>query len=564
LTALRGLGIVYWNVSNLTEAEVYLHRAIRLAHKIKAPPLELAQLYGWLCKLLRWQSRLDDSILVAREGLAQLGDDTQSLEAAIIYGNLVDAYLLKGERVEYHTALGRMAQFLATLPYSDDLFYDYGYMLIMHRDRNEIEEALKWLRFVEQGLRDGHNLLWTAGLHQWQTARYLEAIGDMRAAIAHNELGLELCRKLGDFKTLAWGLNHLAERYVSVGELARAQAVDEESLVLHKQLGWEGDIMEGAHILAGIRYCQGAVADGIELIETALELARRTGFNFARGFHGTLLGRMLLAQGRREEAQAQFQIVMDTETPDAWGRLWIIQALTGLEATYADPVAFRAYCREIESRRPELGQLGLRQWWLEPAAPDTGLQTDALENLEAEIEQGRWKWIDPYGDCAYTLADGLMIRAANCRDLWANNLSAPRLVRPAAGDFAVQATCRGAMPDRPAIGGLLLWQDKANYLRLTWGELGFDQVALAGALDNRNLVIGRGSLPNTGRVVLRLERQSDQVRALCSADGRQWYSVGQIAFPAHGPLVVGLHAIGQIDRMIYAGAYPEGTAIRFG
>jgi hypothetical protein len=40
--------------------------------------------------------------------------------------------------------------------------------------------------------------------------------------------------------------------------------------------------------------------------------------------------------------------------------------------------------------------------------------------------------------------------------------------------------------------------------------------------------------------------------------------VGQIAVPAHGPLVVGLHAIGQIDRMIYAGAYPEGTAIRFG
>ena len=281
LAALKGLGIVYWNVSNLAEAEVYLHRAIALAHKIKAPPLELAQLYGWLCKLLRWQSRLDDLILVALEGLAQLGDDTQSLEAAIFYGNLVDAYLLKGERVQYHAALGRMAQFLATLPYSDDLFYNYGYALIMHRDRNEIEEALKWLRFVEQGLRDGHNPLQTAWLHQWQTARYLEAIGDMRAAIAHNELGLERCRKLGDAKTLAWGLNHLAERYLPVGELAKAQAVDEESLVLHKRLGWEGDIMEGTHILAGIRYCQGAVADGIELIETALELARRTGFNFA-------------------------------------------------------------------------------------------------------------------------------------------------------------------------------------------------------------------------------------------------------------------------------------------
>jgi hypothetical protein len=272
---------------------------------------------------------------------------------------------------------------------------------------------------------------------------------------------------------------------------------------------------------------------------------------------------MLLAQGRREEAQAQFRIVMDTETPDAWGRLWIIRALTGLEATCADPAAFRAYCREIASRRPELGQLGLRQWWLEPATPDTGLQSITLENLEAEIE-GYYEWVDPYGDCAFALADGLTIRAANCRDLWANNLSAPRLVRPATGDFAVQATCHAAMPDRPAIGGLLLWQGKANYLRLTCGQHGPDQVMFAGALDNRNLVIGRGSLPAAGRVVLRLERRGDQAHALCSADGRQWYSVGQTAFPAHGPLLVGLHALGQIDRMMWPGAYPEGTAIRFG
>jgi hypothetical protein len=243
--------------------------------------------------------------------------------------------------------------------------------------------------------------------------------------------------------------------------------------------------------------------------------------------------------------------------------LWTVNALAGLEATYSDPAAFQAYCRDIESRRPELGELGLCQWWLEPAAPDTSLQSDALEDLEAEIAQGRWEWADQFGDCAYALADGLVIHAANCRDLWANNLSAPRLVRPAAGDFAVQVTCRAAMPDRPAIGGLLLWQDKANYLRLTWGELGVDQVALAGALDNRNAVIGRGSLPNAGRVLLRLERSDDQVRALCSIDDRQWYRVGQMAFPAGGPLLVGLHAIGKIDRMMWPGAYEEGTAIRF-
>jgi hypothetical protein len=36
-----------------------------------------------------------------------------------------------------------------------------------------------------------------------------------------------------------------------------------------------------------------------------------------------------------------------------------------------------------------------------------------------------------------------------------------------------------------------------------------------------------------------------------------------VAFPVEDPLQVGLHAIGHIDRSVYHGAYPDGTAIRF-
>jgi regulation of enolase protein 1 (concanavalin A-like superfamily) len=62
---------------------------------------------------------------------------------------------------------------------------------------------------------------------------------------------------------------------------------------------------------------------------------------------------------------------------------------------------------------------------------------------------------------------------------------------------------------------------------------------------------------------LRLERRADHVSALCSGDGQNWYSVGHALFPAADPVVVGVHAIGSINRAIYHGAYPEGTAIRF-
>jgi hypothetical protein len=39
--------------------------------------------------------------------------------------------------------------------------------------------------------------------------------------------------------------------------------------------------------------------------------------------------------------------------------------------------------------------------------------------------------------------------------------------------------------------------------------------------------------------------------------------VGDVEFPVESPLQVGLHAIGNIDRTVYHGAYPDGTAIRF-
>ena len=72
--------------------------------------------------------------------------------------------------------------------------------------------------------------------------------------------------------------------------------------------------------------------------------------------------------------------------------------------------------------------------------------------------------------------------------------------------------------------------------------------------------MGKSSEP----VFLRLERVGDRVRGLCSVDEEAWYSVGEVAFPVGGTMPqVGLHAIGEIDRTVYHGAYADGTAIRF-
>jgi regulation of enolase protein 1 (concanavalin A-like superfamily) len=149
------------------------------------------------------------------------------------------------------------------------------------------------------------------------------------------------------------------------------------------------------------------------------------------------------------------------------------------------------------------------------------------------------------------------------------NLSAPRMLRPASGDWAIQAHCAPVSADRPAIGGLVLWMDKENYLRLDRGATGERDLYFGGSLANRDVLIGRGRLSHkdakegTGSTFLRLERIGDRVQAFGSTDGENWFTVGVVTFPVKDPVQVGVHAIGKIDRAVYRGAYPDGTAIRF-
>jgi hypothetical protein len=176
--------------------------------------------------------------------------------------------------------------------------------------------------------------------------------------------------------------------------------------------------------------------------------------------------------------------------------------------------------------------------------------------------------------------DRLEIHAANGRDLYDINLSAPRLLRPASGDLAVQTVSAPVSDEKPAIGGLLLWKDKKNYLRLDRGTRGEREICFRGCLENKDVIIGRGLLPIgksadlpvskwPGRISLRLERAADRVDAFCSADGENWFTVGHIGFPVEDPIQVGLCAFslqaasGNLGRTVYHGAYPDGTAIRF-
>src|SRR5260370_29214829 len=167
-------------------------------------------------------------------------------------------------------------------------------------------------------------------------------------------------------------------------------------------------------------------------------------------------------------------------------------------------------------------RLPLIQWYLKPTQPRafSGLRA---EEFRAASLLPDWVWQDPFGDGSFRVQNGLEIQAANGRDLWHINLSAPRLLRPVAGEFAIQTVCLPLTADQPAMGGILLWKDQENFLRLDRGTRGPHEVSFQGCLGNQHIIIGRGRLP-AERLSLRLERQSSRVNALCSADGQNWFT----------------------------------------
>jgi hypothetical protein len=278
----------------------------------------------------------------------------------------------------------------------------------------------------------------------------------------------------------------------------------------------------------------------------------------------------------------------------AYGRIFAA-VLSGLEGVFGDRASFQAFCRQLPGWAPfrdgievspDLSELALGQWSLESADPDP--QPGAVDHPIDERFQGwqvdalpeGWTWHDPFGDCRYAFRNGMVIEAANGRGLWKLNRSAPRITIPlpspaseAASGVVWETVCAPADADKPAMGGLLIWIDDKNYLRLDRGLSGPNEITLIGCLENRDVLLGRGRLPpgpagvgapeHLERAWLRFEWRAGRVRALCSANGETWYASGAVALPFSADARLGLYACGDIDRNIHHGAYPDGAALWF-
>jgi class 3 adenylate cyclase/tetratricopeptide (TPR) repeat protein len=559
--AIRGLGQVYFEgTHHVAEAEEYLREAIVLGREIGLAPLELARLYYRLGHWLFFRGRYDEMLRVGEEGLSLLGTNAHSAEAALMNVTIGCAHSCFGPRHrkkwrEFHL---RNAEFIQNLPYSSEEmrgpYTELADVYYFH-ERN-FEEALSWLHALEVRAQEHHDLRALAAVQQL-AASFHESQGDLSAVIAHLQEALEINVKTGDAKHQSWYWGQLGQTFLNLGNLQEAEEHLHRALEMG-ELAPKSVIANCYRASGTISRCLGSGDRARVAVLRSIQLFDEIGWHVSEADAMGCLGHMHLALGERQQALQQFQAAMARV-----GRLFPA-ALSGLESAYEDPQAFRDFCRRFQAEHPSTDDARYArwvQWYLEPTEP-FALAEHRIDERFVDPPSPAWTWQDPFSDCSYTLRNGLQIQAANGRDLWWLNHSAPRLLRSASSDFAIQTICVPATPEKPAIGGLLLWKDERNYLRLDRGIWGPGEISFHGCIDGQDLHFGRGRLP-AERILLRLERLGTRVNALCSADGERWFTAGQVEFPIEDPVEVGLHAIGMIDRTIYPGAYPEGTAIRF-
>ena len=577
VVALHGLGEIHETLGNLAEADATLRRAIALAADLALPPRRQAHIIMSLCRFLAATGDNPGLVEQCNQGLSLIDGQDAPMELVAFTTYLSKAAANRGQWRLGVSHFATIVDLLPQLDYSAYLIDAYFWGVLWCRFTKQVQWGFELTETAIASALRQHDY-WSASqlsgpsklfLHETtgNSALALACVVESRryAEMAGNELmirgstyWLGVCH--------GWMLGNLdeGERYARLDLQTRGEMFQPASYVFT-------DIVLGL-----IQYCRHNWSEALAALERAHRLATEDQFRV----DGVRRGRVGLAWtyfmvDRKADGLALLSHIAAEEELHIESWPTVACALAGLEAMCADADEYEIVQHQIMAAREE-EPLPLVQWRLTPAKPDARFEDDDPAHKPGFSEKpglSGWTWHDQFGDCSYREEDdALTICAANCHDLWLNNFAAPRLLQ----HDGWRLRSRGGLSARPMkigcrLGGLLLWQDRENYLRLTWNTLSPAGIELLGCVENVDGLFGIGHLPGADRVFLRLERIGSRVRALCSADGDIWYSAGEVDFPIDDPagksarksVEVGPLAIGMIHRYVHAGAWPDGTAIRF-
>jgi hypothetical protein len=388
--------------------------------------------------------------------------------------------------------------------------------------------------------RENHDMKGLADAYAMLGCAVYPTIGDTENAIMCLQESIDICERIGD-------LSHAVRNAVFLGHIYLRQGLVRKA----------EDCLRATERYAETAQVRGWLEAFVARFRADVHIARQ---DYATAVEGLVaLGPMQGDEtaGLYPAATVNLAIGDIVQAADLLDRVQTLggaqwHMLTTYEKAYGSGARFDAACDLVASQHEDQ-PLQLRLGPSDVARPHGIMRTPLTED---------WTWVDPSGNCECVLTDGTWLGVANGRDLRGKNVTAPRLLLPTPGaPFTVVASAMSAEPDRPHIGGFVLWKDELHYITLIVGGHGEGDIVLAEHRDFKERPVGRGYLA-ADRITIRLDVHDGEVEALCSVGGDAWLAVGRTAFDAEHAQV-GLVAIGSIDRTVYPGIFPDGAAIRF-
>ena len=181
------------------------------------------------------------------------------------------------------------------------------------------------------------------------------------------------------------------------------------------------------------------------------------------------------------------------------------------------------------------------------------LRSDAQSTYDDEFSSSvldtKWLWIDPNGDCSWSLTDypgNFTFTVPDGNDLfWYENYDAPRLVQWIRGNFVAE-TKMNVKPGDHAFkgGGLLLWDDVENWLFVSRDNSYYrQQVQITGNLNSDQSRYAVHMDPYTPTEVhFKVHRYAYDFTFSYSGDGTTWNDFPPVHLKTSDSLLVGLVA----------------------
>lgn len=139
------------------------------------------------------------------------------------------------------------------------------------------------------------------------TALLAQRQGDYQPAYTLAQSAVELARRLGEARGLAYALNNLGIVSLSTGDNPRARALAEESLAICKQEGYPLGVARAQMILGQVALNEERLEDARQALEASLAFWRTSGDQKNAVLCMINLGRTHLAQGEIAQAQTLFE-----------------------------------------------------------------------------------------------------------------------------------------------------------------------------------------------------------------------------------------------------------------